>query len=109
MLREYTVEHYLGLLEKLRKANPEIVLSTDIIVGFVNETDEEFKATLDLLDKAQFDSIYSYVYSMRNKTRASRMVDHLADDVRGERLRYLQKYQLGIQEKIRQGLVGEDF
>ena len=109
MLREYTVEHYLGLLKKLRKANPEIVLSTDIIVGFVNETDEEFQATLDLLDKAQFDSIYSYVYSMRNKTRASRMVDHLADDVRGERLRYLQKYQLGIQEKIRQGLVGQTF
>lgn len=109
MLREYTVEHYLGLLEKLRKAQPEIVLSTDIIVGFVNETDEEFQATLDLLDNAQFDSIYSYSYSMRNKTRASRMVDHLSDDIRGERLRYLQKYQLGIQEKIRQGLVGQDF
>ena len=107
MLREYTVEHYLGLLEKLRKAQPEIVLSTDIIVGFVNETDEEFQATLDLLDKAQYDSIYSYAYSERAKTRASRMVDHLTDDVRGERLRYLQKYQLGIQEKIRQGLVGQ--
>ena len=46
---------------------------------------------------------------MRNKTRASRMVDHLSDDIRGERLRYLQKYQLGIQEKIRLGLVGKDF
>lgn len=109
MLREYTVEHYLGLLDKLRKAQPEIVLSTDIIVGFVNETEEEFKATLDLLDKAQFDSIYSYAYSMRNKTRASKMVDHLTDEIRGERLRYLQKYQLGIQEKIRAGLVGKDF
>lgn len=109
MLREYTVEHYLGLLEKLRKSQPEIVLTTDIIVGFVNETDEEFKATLDLLDKAQFDSIYSYAYSMRNKTRASRMVDHLSDEVRGERLRYLQKYQLGIQENIRKNLIGQDF
>ena len=49
MLREYTVEHYLGLLEKLRKAQPEIVLSTDIIVGFVNETEAEFQATLDLI------------------------------------------------------------
>ncbi len=109
MLREYTMEHYLGLLDKLRKAQPEIVLSTDIIVGFVNETQEEFEATLDLLDKAQFDSIYSYAYSMRNKTRASKMVDHLSDEVRGERLRHLQKYQLGIQEKIRQGLVGQEF
>ena len=52
MLREYTVEHYLGLLEKLRKANPEIVLSTDIIAGFVNETQEEHQATLDLLTEA---------------------------------------------------------
>ncbi len=106
MLREYTVEHYLGLLEKLRKAQPEIVLSTDIIVGFVNETDQEFQATLDLLDKAQFDSIYSYAYSLRSKTRASKMVDNLTDDIRGQRLRYLQKYQLGIQEKIRAKLVG---
>jgi len=109
MLREYTVEHYLGLLEKLRKAQPEIVLSTDIIVGFVNETDEEFQATLKLLDMAQFDSIYSYAYSMRNKTRASRMVDNLTDEVRGERLRYLQKYQLKIQENIRKNLVGQNF
>ena len=106
MLREYSVEHYLGLLEKLRKAQPEIVLSTDIIVGFVNETEEEFQATLDLLDNAQFDSIYSYAYSPRNKTRAIKMVDNLEDNVRGERLRYLQKYQLGIQEKIRAKLVG---
>ncbi|MAW07583.1 MAG: tRNA (N6-isopentenyl adenosine(37)-C2)-methylthiotransferase MiaB [Halobacteriovoraceae bacterium] len=106
MLREYSVEHYLGLLEKLRKAQPEIVLSTDIIVGFVNETEQEFQATLDLLDNAQFDSIYSYAYSPRNKTRAIKMVDNLEDNVRGERLRYLQKYQLGIQEKIRAKLVG---
>ena len=46
---------------------------------------------------------------MRNKTRASKMVDNLTDDVRGERLRYLQKYQLGIQAKIRENLVGNDF
>ena len=109
MLREYSVEHYLGLLDKLRKAQPEIVLSTDIIVGFVNETENEFQATLNLLDNAQFDSIYSYAYSMRNKTRASKMVDKLTDDIRGERLRYLQKYQLGIQEKIRKKLIGSNF
>lgn len=107
MHREYTPEHYLGLLEKLRKAQPEIVLGTDIIVGFVNETDEEFQMTLDLLDQAQFDSIYSYAYSERPKTRAAKMEDSLTDEIRGERLRYLQKYQLGIQEKIRANLVGQ--
>lgn len=109
MHREYTVEHYLGLLEKLRKAQPEIVFGTDIITGFVNETDEEFQMTLDLLDKAQYDSIYSYSYSMRPKTRAAKMEDSLTDNIRGERLRYLQAYQQKIQEKIRQGLVGQTF
>jgi len=109
MHREYSVEHYLGLLEKLRKARPDMVLTTDIIVGFVNETDEEFQMTLDMLDKAQYDSIYSYTYSERPKTRAAKMEDFLTDDVRGERLRYLQGHQQKIQEKIRQGLVGETF
>ncbi len=107
MLREYTVEHYLELCEKLRKANPEIVLTTDIIVGFVNETEEEFYDTLRLLDNAQFDSIFSYAYSKRNKTRAARMEDSLTKDVKNERLRILQAHQLKIQEKIRSNLLGK--
>ncbi|MBC7537821.1 MAG: tRNA (N6-isopentenyl adenosine(37)-C2)-methylthiotransferase MiaB [Bacteriovorax sp.] len=109
MHREYTPEHYLGLLAKLRAAQPEIVLSTDIIAGFVNETDEEHKATLELLDKAQFDFIYSYVYSKRNKTRAANFEDSLSDDVRGARLREIQAYQLKIQDKIHQTMIGKTF
>lgn len=109
MHREYSIEHYLGLLEKLRKSNPEIVLSTDIIAGFVNETDEEHRQTLELLDKAQYDFIYSYAYSMRNNTRASKMEDLLTDDIRGERLREIQKYQLGIQAKRREKMVGSSY
>ena len=108
MHREYTPEHYLGLLEKLRKANPDIVIGTDIIVGFVNETEEQFQQTLNLLDQAQFDSIYSYAYSERPKTRAAKMEDSLTDDLRGARLRKLQAYQLEIQAKIRQSLVGKN-
>ena len=109
MHREYTPEHYLGLLAKLRKAQPEIVLSTDIIAGFVNETEEEHKATLDLLDKAQFDFIYSYVYSMRNKTRAAHFEDSLSDETRGLRLREIQAHQLKIQDNIHQGMLGKKF
>lgn len=109
MYREYTPEHYLGLLAKLRAAQPEIVLSTDIIAGFVNETEEEHQETLDLLDKAQFDFIYSYVYSKRNKTRASTMEDSLTDDVRGRRLREIQAYQLKIQDKIHQTMIGKKY
>lgn len=107
MLREYTPEHYLGLLEKLRKANPEIVLSTDIIVGFPNETQDEFEDTLKLLDTAQFDSIYSYAFSARAKTKAAKMEDSLTDDERGRRLRIVQQHQLAIQQKIRESLVGQ--
>lgn len=109
MLREYTIEHYLGLLEKMRKANPNIIISSDIIAGFPNETEEEHQDTLKLLDLAQFDFIYSYNYSARKGTKASRMDDVLTDDIRGRRLREIQAKQLGIQEKIRQGMVGKTY
>ncbi len=109
MLREYSIEHYIGLLEKLRKSNPEIVLSTDIIVGFPNETEEEYQATLDLLDKARFDFIYSYAFSPRKGTKAARMEDFLTKEVRGARLRKLQAHQLKIQEELRKELVGKKF
>ena len=107
MHREYTRESYLKLLEKLRASNPDIVISTDIIVGFVNESEREYEQTLELLKLARFDSIYSYAYSKRSKTRASKMEDSLTDDIRGERLRYLQKYQLNIQQELRASLVGK--
>lgn len=107
MHREYTPEHYLGLLEKLRAANPEIVLSSDIIVGFPGESEAEYQDTLKLLDAAQFDFIYSYVYSERRGTRAAKLECHLTDDIKGERLRHLQAYQIKIQEKIRANLVGQ--
>jgi tRNA-2-methylthio-N6-dimethylallyladenosine synthase len=109
MLREYTKEHFLGLCEKLRKSNPDIILSTDIIVGFPNETREEHEATLDLLDRAKFDFIYSYAFSERPGTKAARMKDNLSNEERGTRLRELQLYQLKIQEKQRASMVGKVF
>ncbi len=109
MLREYTVEHYLGLLEKLRASNPNIVISSDIIAGFPNETEKEHRATLALLDQAQFDFIYSYAFSARNGTKASRMKDILDKDIRGRRLREIQKYQLDIQKENRSKMVGETY
>lgn len=109
MNREYTKEHYLGLLEKLRKAQPEIVISTDIITGFVNETDEEHQETIDLLNKAQFDFIYSYAYSQRGKTRASKMEDFLTNEIRKTRLHEVQAHQLKIQEQIRKSMIGNTY
>lgn len=109
MLREYTIEHYLGLLTKMRKANPEIVITTDMIAGFPNETEEEHQDTLKLLDAAQFDFIYAYTYSTRKGTKAARMSDILTDDIRGRRLREIQDKQMKIQENIRQGMIGKTY
>lgn len=109
MLREYTVEHYLTLLDKMRKANPNIIVTTDMIAGFPNETEEEHKATLELLEKAQFDTIYGYTYSPRKGTKATRMNDVLTDDVRLRRLNEIQDKQLVIQANLRQQMIGKTF
>lgn len=109
MLREYTVEHYLTLLQKMRKANPEMIISSDIIAGFPNETEEEHQATMKLLDDAQFDFIYSYAFSPRKGTKAAKMSDAINHEIRGRRLREIQAKQLQIQEKIRQGMVGKTY
>ncbi len=106
MLREYTVEHYLGLLKKLRQARPDIVLSTDIIAGFPNETREEHEATLNLLREAQYDFIYAYSYSARPGTKAARMKDSLSEEERRQRLWEIQELQLAIQADLRQEMVG---
>ncbi|HXH74934.1 MAG TPA: tRNA (N6-isopentenyl adenosine(37)-C2)-methylthiotransferase MiaB [Bacteriovoracaceae bacterium] len=109
MLREYTVEHYLSLLAKMRKANPEMVITTDIIAGFPNETEEEHAATMQLLEDAQFDFMYAYTFSARKGTKAARMNDVLNDDIRGRRLREILARQMKIQENIRQEMIGKTY
>ncbi|MCK5883928.1 MAG: tRNA (N6-isopentenyl adenosine(37)-C2)-methylthiotransferase MiaB [Bacteriovoracaceae bacterium] len=107
MKRRHTRQHYLDILKKLREANPEIVLSSDIIVGFPNETEEEYQDTLRLLDEAKFDFIYAYKYSSRPGTKAADIEDSLPEEVKKKRLVDLQKYQLDVQTVIRQGLIGK--
>jgi len=107
MNRKYTREHYLGLLAKLRKSRPDIVISTDLIVGYPNETEEEFLDTMRLLDEGQFDFIYSYKFSPRKNTLAFKIKDQLKDEIKRKRLRILQLHQLEIQRNIREQLVGK--
>lgn len=109
MLREYSVEHYLSLVTKLRKANPNLVVSTDIIAGFPNETEAEHQDTLKLLRDARFDFIYSYAFSPRKGTKAFRMKDVVTKEIRGRRLREIQDLQLEIQAEDRQSIVGKKF
>ena len=109
MLREYTVEHYTHLCSKLKKARADMVLSTDIIVGFPGETNREYEETLSLLDHVQFDFIYSFVYSPRPGTKAVKISCPLDQKTKKKRLHHLQRHQLAIQKKIRSSLVGKSY
>lgn len=107
MLRNHTIEHYLGLIEKIKKVQPDIVLSSDIIVGFPNETEEEYQDTLNLLHKVQYDFVYAYQFSARGNTKAALMEDFLTHEVKRERLVNLQQVQLRIQEANRPKIIGD--
>lgn len=80
MNRKYTKEQYLGIVEAVRKAIPDIVLTTDIIVGFPGETNEDFEETLDILREVEYDTIFSFIYSKRKGTPAAEMEDCLTDE-----------------------------
>jgi tRNA-2-methylthio-N6-dimethylallyladenosine synthase len=89
MLRRYTRERYLEVVDELRRAIPSITLSTDIIVGFPGETEAQFEETLSLISEADFDDAYTFKYSVRDGTPAVRLRDHVHDDVASERLERL--------------------
>lgn len=94
MNRRYTKEQYLALVEKLRNAIPDISLTTDIIVGFPGETEEDFRETLDVVRKVRYDSAFTFIYSKRTGTPAAAMEDQVPEDVVKERFdRLLQKVQ----------------
>lgn len=77
MNRQYTKEQYLLLVEKLRNASPDIAISTDIIVGFPGETEEDFLETLDLVKQVRYDSAFTFIYSPRKGTPAESYVDNI--------------------------------
>lgn len=89
MGRKYTRERYLELVGKIKKAIPDVALSTDIIVGFPNETDEQFEETLSLYKEVGFEMAYTFIYSPREGTPAARMQDNIPMDVKKERLQRL--------------------
>jgi tRNA-2-methylthio-N6-dimethylallyladenosine synthase len=89
MLRRYTRERYLEVVGELRAAIPGITLSTDLIVGFPGETEDQFQETISLVRQAAFDDAYTFKYSVREGTPAVRLKDHVDDDVASERLQRL--------------------
>ncbi len=96
MNRKYTIEHYMKIVEKLRSVRPEIALTTDLIVGFPGETEADFKATLEAVQKIEYDNFFSFKYSPRPFTKAATFPNKVPPDVAQKRLEILQ----GLQKEI---------
>jgi tRNA-2-methylthio-N6-dimethylallyladenosine synthase len=91
MGRIYSREEYLELVRKIKTAIPDVSLTTDIIVGFPNETDEQFEETMTLYEEVGFETAYTYIYSPRDGTPAEKMADNIPMEVKKERLQRLNK------------------
>lgn len=106
MRRGHTLEEYLAKIKYMQSVNPTLELSTDIIVGFPTETEEEFQDTLDVVREARFSQIFPFKYSPRPKTKAAKMDDDVAREVKEDRLARLIALQKEIHEEDIQKLIG---
>ena len=100
MNRGYTKEDYLKLVSKVKENIPGVSLTTDIIVGFPGETEEDFNETLDILEKVRFDSAYTFLYSKRTGTPAANMDNQIPEDIKKERFQRLLDVQNRISKEI---------
>jgi tRNA-2-methylthio-N6-dimethylallyladenosine synthase len=89
MRRTYSRERYLGLVAELRGAIPDLALTTDVIVGFPGETEDDFVETLEVVEEVGFDSAFTFVYSPRAGTEAAAMPEHIPDELKRERIERL--------------------
>ena len=106
MRRWYTMETFYEKVAMLRDRLPEATLSTDLIVGFPGETEEEFEMTMEAVRTIRFDLIYSFKYSKRPGTRAAEYREHLAEDVKSKRLQILLETQGKIVQEKNEAMVG---
>ncbi len=107
MNRRYNVSQYLEVIEKLRKARPDIAISSDFIVGFPGETEKDFLDTMAIVDKVQYAQSYSFKYSARPGTPASLMRNQIPESVKAERLSQLQEKLLSSQKKFNESFLGK--
>ncbi|MCB0220696.1 MAG: tRNA (N6-isopentenyl adenosine(37)-C2)-methylthiotransferase MiaB [Chrysiogenetes bacterium] len=106
MKREYKVEKFLEVVEKLRAARPGISITTDIIVGFPGESSEDYEATLAVMERVRFDGAYSFAYSKRPGTPALKLDGDVPAELAKERLRRLQSLQEEISAEVARNMVG---
>jgi tRNA-2-methylthio-N6-dimethylallyladenosine synthase len=108
MNRKYSKEQYLELIDKVKKHIPGIALTTDIIVGFPGETEEDFNETLDVVSKARFDMAYTFLYSKRTGTPAAKSLDQVSEEVKKDRFDRLLDLQNKISKEINDELLGKE-
>lgn len=107
MNRQYTAEEYIAIIERFRKARPDIAISSDFIVGFPGETEEDFEQTLEVVRRVNYSSSYSFKYSPRPGTPASLMKNQIPEEVKTERLIRLQALLLEQQKKAFEQMLGK--
>ncbi|MCQ2490027.1 MAG: tRNA (N6-isopentenyl adenosine(37)-C2)-methylthiotransferase MiaB [Ruminococcus sp.] len=107
MNRRYTAEKYLGIADEIYRHDPDFSLTTDIIVGFPDESEEDFQATLDIMERVKFDNIYSFIYSKRTGTKAAEMADGVTDEEKSRRMRRLLELQRGISTEHYKRFIGK--
>lgn len=98
MGRHHRIETYKQQIKHLKVISPDVGLSTDLIVGFPTETEDDFQSTIELLNEIQFDNVFAFAYSVRPGTKAAKMKDDVSDEVKNRRLNFLLKHQLKISE-----------
>lgn len=106
MNRGYSREHYLDLVDRMRSRIPGVSISSDLIVGFPGETEEDFQQTLDMVRQVRFDAAFTFLYSIRSGTRAASMNDQVDQAVKKERLLRLNDVQYGIALERNRSLEG---
>ena len=106
MNRTYTREHFYDMAMKIREIMPNCGLSTDIIVGFLGETDEQFRETLDLMEAIKFNSAFTFKYSPRPYTKAEQFSDHISEDIKKSRLDEMLILQRKHTLELNQNMVG---
>lgn len=106
MNRRYTREHYLDLIRLARSYMPDVALSSDVIVGFPGETEEDFCQTLDLVEQVRFDGLFTFLYSKRRGTPAEKLPDDTPHAVKQERFDRLLELQNRISKEINDSFVG---
>jgi tRNA-2-methylthio-N6-dimethylallyladenosine synthase len=107
MNRQYDREQYLNLVRRMKKAIPNVALTTDIIIGFPGETEEDFEDTLSLVKEVEYDSAFTFIYSKRKGTPADEMVEQIDDKVKHERFNRLVEAINGISLKRNQDYAGK--